>query len=374
MSGYDLRNRANFSGLSNLWEGTGAVSFGIRPQANPRRSSLARTVNALDPVDIGRLLVLVKQARPAFVVFEGVNLLEAIEAVRGALPQLPIVLDMHNVESQLQIAADRARLGWLLRPVLPWAMRKRNRKMTQADQCAVDLADMVWTCSEEDAALAERCFHPRQLDVIANPIPEWCAASVSIEASRPRDPVILFVGHLGYPPNRIAVKTLCQGIMPRLQRLIPAATLHICGRNPSRRVRRLAERHGHRLTANPPNLASHYAEAMATAIPLAQGGGTRIKVLEALAVGCPIVASAKAVEGLGLRPGQDYLAAESSEAFAIALKLLWDEPELRTTIVHNGRQLVYARYGEAARRGAMKRALMRLTASVSRLETCDGGT
>lgn len=354
-SGYELRNRANLSDLSIYLNDTSTFEIGLRPDVTSSPS--ARIVRALDQGDVDRMLETVARLRPDFVLVEGVTLFQALEALRRTFPALPLIVDMHNIESLLLADADRARLPVALRPLAGFLKRKQHQAEIEADRRAVQLASMVWTCSDQDAALARKHLGAQVVRVVANPVPDWCAESEVQDRTAPAAPVVLFVGHLGYPPNRQAVARLCTGIMPALQHLEPSARLVVAGRNPARRVLRTIRSAGHTLVANPTDLGPLYAAAMATAIPLAQGGGTRIKVLEALAVGCPVVASAKAVEGLGLRDGLDYLAAETDAAFAAALARLVRSPDLRAALIQGGHAVIEARYAPPARRESIARAL-----------------
>lgn len=354
-SGYELRNKANHSDLSICVNAAGGLTLGLRPGAETR--PLARTVQPLDPHDIERLVATVTRLQPDFVLVEGVALLQALGALRQKFPALPLILDMHNVESLLLAETDRARLHPMLRPLAAAFIRKRHLAELAADRRAVELASMVWTCSEQDAALAKRHLGATTVAVIANPVPDWCAEAPVPPHDPKATPVVLFVGHLGYLPNRRAVTRLCHSIMPALMRHEPLARLVVSGRNPSARVIRTVQAAGHDLVPNPPDLGPLYARAMATAIPLVQGGGTRIKVIEALAVGCPIVATAKAVEGLGLRDGVEYLAAETDQDFAQALARLASQPALRAELAGAGRSMVAARYAAPVRRASIARAL-----------------
>ncbi len=359
-SGYELRNRANLSDLSICVNEASAPTLGL--QADGETRALARTTQPLDPRDIERLVETVARLKPDFVLIEGVALLQALEVLRHRFPALPLILDMHNVESLLMAETDRARLPRMLRPVADALNRKRHLAELWADRRAVELASMVWTCSEQDAALAKRHLGATTVEVIANPVPDWCAATPMHGHDTTAAPVVLFVGHLGYLPNRRAVTRLCRTIMPALARHEPSAQLVVAGRNPSVRVMRRVEEAGHELIVNPIDLGPLYAGAMATAIPLAQGGGTRIKVIEALAVGCPIVATAKAVEGLGLRDGVDYLAAETDQDFARALARLASQPALRAALAEAGRNIVTTRYAAPVRRASIAGALEHLRA------------
>lgn len=349
-SGAEIRNNANLADLSTLAEGGARLLL-----SRAAGSREGRTVAALDPAGIAALLDRVRERAPRFVLFEGVAVLEAVAAVRAEFPALRLIVDFHNVESRLDAEILAARWPRVLAPLARLAALPRFHAARRADRAVAALADAVWTCSEQDSAAARRLGIAAPLAVVANPVPDWCRDAPAAGPRPGRE--VLFLGHLGYGPNRRAVDELCRRIMPRLARRMPDARLHVCGRGPGERIRRLVADTGHRLTPDPQDLRAVYAAARVAAMPLRQGGGTRIKVLEALAVGCPIVATAKAVEGLGLVPRRHYLAAETPAAFAAALARVLAEDGLARELADRGQSLVAERYGAAARRDALRAGL-----------------
>ena len=117
------------------------------------------------------------------------------------------------------------------------------------------------------------------------------------------------------------------------------------------------------IVADPADLAPLYRAADMVLLPLSEGGGSRIKVLEALAVGVPVVATAKAVEGLDLHPGRHYLAAETPRDFAAAAERLVREPDLGEQLREEGRAFVQAAHGQDAITGNVRAALAALAHS-----------
>lgn len=319
-----------------------------------RRS--APTVVRLHPDDVAHLLQAAQADRPDFVLFEGVALLDAMRELRRVLPHMPIVVDFHNVEARLYRDVRLARLPRLARPIMQLLLRRRFDEASAADREAALIADAIWTCSEGDAAVAREAGPARPVHVVPNPIPAWCS-TVDPETPRAHGRTVLFVGHLGYAPNRRAIGELVASIMPEVQRSFADAQLHVCGRAPRERLKRLLDDQGHRLTADPPDLAPLYRGAAAAVIPLRQGGGTRIKVLEALAVGCPVVATAKAVEGLALEDGRHFLRAETTSDFVAALSRLFEDRDLAARLSTQGRRFVQGTHGDAARSDAIRTAL-----------------
>jgi glycosyltransferase involved in cell wall biosynthesis len=168
---------------------------------------------------------------------------------------------------------------------------------------------------------------------------------------------VLFVGHLGYRPNCRAVAELATLIFPQVNAQHPNVSLHICGRRPKRSLTVRLARMGVRLTASPKDLAPIYARATLTAMPIREGGGTRIKVVEALACGCPVVATAKAVEGHGLRDDHEFILAETAAEFQSAISRLLGDKDLRQRLRAAGHRFLAANLAPDVRERAVRTAL-----------------
>lgn len=352
-SGRELRDGANYSDMSHF----SSVSriFLKRKVTTSKKSGVAATVAVLEEDGLQAILYIIRDIKPRAVLFESVTLLQAVEVVRLAEPRLPLIVDFHNVESRLYREMRLARWPRVLRPLAAFASQRRIRQAITADLRVAACATSLWVCSEADRRLVQSMGIDRPVFVVANPIPAWSLAASGDSGAEDGD--VLFVGHLGYAPNKLAVRELALDIMPRLRRIVPEARLHVCGRAPGRKLQRLLNACGGRLTPNPPDLAPAYARASVTAVPLQQGGGTRLKVLEALAVGCPVVATAKAVEGLDLVPGRHYLRAETPEEFATMLAQVLSDASLRARLREAGRAFVLANFDKEGRREAVRLAL-----------------
>jgi glycosyltransferase involved in cell wall biosynthesis len=139
-----------------------------------------------------------------------------------------------------------------------------------------------------------------------------------IPPSQRRGNKILFVGMMAYPPNVQAVTMLARQVLPALRRRVPDATLTIAGRAAGAEVRALASDHV-RVLGTLPDVFALFDEHVAYAAPLSLGGGSSLKVLEPLAAGVPLVASAFAVRGHSLGD-RDYLRAETPGELVAALE------------------------------------------------------
>jgi glycosyltransferase involved in cell wall biosynthesis len=155
---------------------------------------------------------------------------------------------------------------------------------------------------------------------------------------------LVFGGNLGYFPNVDAAAWLARDIVPRVRAAVPEVELRLVGARPARAVRALAAAPGVSLAASVPAMAPELAAATVAVIPLRAGSGLQNKVLEAMAVGTPVVATPRALAGLALRPGEHVLVGEDAEALAAAAVALLRDPAKARTLARAARALVERRY------------------------------
>jgi glycosyltransferase involved in cell wall biosynthesis len=257
-----------------------------------------------------------------------------------------IVVDFHNVESQLRRDLDTTGLVGRLNVV---RYMRRHRRMARSERHAVGMADQVWACSAADGGLLRRWGAAADIRVVPNVRP----ASVALGAAPRRHPGderwgAVFIGHLGWSPNVHAVDFIVGRLLPCVRRTGLPVTLQVAGRDPKRRVR-------HHMQANaagdmvfiedPPEVTPLLDAAQVAIVPLFHGGGTRFKVIEAMARGLPVVATRKACEGLDLKAGREVLFAETAEQFEAAIRRLRAEPALYEAISAAGLAAVAQRFG-----------------------------
>ena len=300
------------------------------------------------------VMAMVIQAAPDICIVEGVFLSQIAERLLQAGHR--VIVDMHNAESALQEAIDRARYGWRAALV----RRRRWALARAAERRLVEQADQVWTCSSGDAAILRAMTDGQtQVNVVPNPVPSWCTAVHTDEPGAKPGLHALFVGHLGYLPNIQAVRRLVTGIFPAIQVVRPDAQLEICGRSPHPKLLKFfPDQPGLTLVADPVDLAPAYTRATVALVPLTEGGGTRLKVLEAMAVGVPVIATAKAVEGLEVVPGQTYLQAETDADFVQATAQLAGDALLYKRLVDAGRAYVQGAHSQSVMDKAVTSALL----------------
>ncbi|WP_374423251.1 glycosyltransferase family 4 protein [Chromobacterium sp.] len=261
-------------------------------------------------------------------------------ALQPFLPELrrrrqPFVLTEHNVESTLGAATYQGLPRWLA-PFVLWD-RWRYRRW---EETALGAAERVAAVTWEDAAEMSR-RSGRLVDVVINGVDAAAFATVRPALDSQR---LLFVGNFEYPPNRDAVEWLADEIMPRLWRLLPQARLAVCGHAmPESWARRWPDA---RLEWQGfvPALPPQQGRAAAFIAPLREGGGSKLKVLEALAAGLPLLSTPQGVSGLALQHGRDCLLGEDAAQLAAAAAELLSRPDRAAGLGAAGRAYAARRH------------------------------
>lgn len=260
----------------------------------------------------------------------------------GYVPMLPPdarprVLIGHNVDTLIwQRYYENAR-GFLKR----WYLKGQWRKFDAFERWALQEADYAVAVSTEDAALMRDRFGQRNVAVVDNGIDRTFFAGVEGK----RDPRrVLFLGALDWRPNLDGVDLLLTDIFPAVVAQEPSARLVIVGRQPPpgliERVTRLpwAELH-----ANVPDVRPYLAECGVMAVPLRIGGGSRLKILEALACALPVVSTRVGAEGLLIEPGVHYRQADE-HGMAAALVEVMRAPDTAQAEARQGQAFVLSHY------------------------------
>lgn len=235
------------------------------------------------------------------------------------------VLTFHNLlsgmaEEEISLAPGR-RQRWFRRRELAKAEQLERRALSRFDRCIV--------CSTEDAVRLGRLAGAgaeRRLSVVPN--------GVDLDrfplAPPPSEPHVLLPGTLDWPPNVDGATWFCSEVWGRVRAAVPGACLVLAGRSPAPPVRELASVAGVRVDADVPSMVPYFASARTVVVPLRIGTGTRLKALEGMAAGRPVVGTRIGLGGLGIEPGVQALVADSPADFADAvIEVLRDDERAR---------------------------------------------
>lgn len=241
------------------------------------------------------------------------------------------VLTEHNVESSLGVATYQHLPKWIWPFVVydQWRYRRWEKRALKAPTRVVAV-------TENDARELE-LISGRPVDVVINGVDTRNFAGIHPDVSSQR---ILFVGNFEYPPNRDAVEWCSEDIMPRVWQALPQARFSVCGYAlPDKWHVRWSDPRIEWLGF----VADLTIEQQRSAVFLAalrEGGGSKLKVLEALAAGLPLVSTPQGVSGLNVEAGVDYLAGDSSEELAAALIKCLNQVKLAQEMGEAGRRYV----------------------------------
>lgn len=261
--------------------------------------------------------------------------------LRRLVPRsVPAVLDCHNIHTAIEEREFRATQGWRHR-LAEWT---EWRKMRAFERKAVAKFDGWLVCSEADrrhlSALDPRC----QAVIVPNGVDTQYFRADGGTSVQPDS--LIFTGTMLYEPNIVAMLHFCERILPIIQRRFPAVRLYIVGQNPHPVIQDLARQRPGQITVtgSVPDVRPYIQAASVGIVPLLNGGGTRLKVLEMLSMGKPVVSTSVGCEGLAVTSGLHLLVADEPQAFASAIGQLFTDAGLSSRLATHGRALVQTRY------------------------------
>ena len=250
---------------------------------------------------------------------------------------VPVILFAHNVEHMIwkRLAANEKRL--LRRALLEVEWRKvRN---SERDVCA--RAQAVIAVSPLDAALLLENSPRARVRSMPTGVD---TAYFSPNGTPESDAHLVFSGAMDWYPNEDAMLFFMTEILPLIRQEIRTVTMTIVGRNPSARLRHAGDAAGVRITGTVDDVRSFIDEGAVYVVPLRIGGGTRLKIFEALSMGKAVVSTSVGAEGLPLMHEQHYVRADEPKDFSRAVVSLLRDPMRRQALGTAGRKLVQTRY------------------------------
>jgi glycosyltransferase involved in cell wall biosynthesis len=253
---------------------------------------------------------------------------------------VPRVFFAHNVEYVIWKRLRDVEHRWWLRQLLTLEFVKMRK--SEARACAETCLTVAVSTADRDrlAALSPTAR------VVAVP------TGVDTDYFKPQRNEtpgrLVFSGSMDWYPNEDAVLYFVDEILPRVRSHIPDVSLAVVGRNPSVKIRALGNRAGVHVTGTVDDVRPHVGEAELYVVPLRVGGGTRLKIFEALAMGKATLSTTIGAEGLDVVPGTHLQLADGPAMFSEAIVALLRDPERRRSLGREGRRLVEERYSWAS--------------------------
>jgi polysaccharide biosynthesis protein PslH len=234
----------------------------------------------------------------------------------------PCALFQHNVESSLwqRMAAVESN------PVKKLSFAIESAKMTRYERATLKRFQHVIAVSEHDRQQMLKMHPDCRITVVPTGVDTQKFKVAPASSTFP--PRVVFTGSMDWEPNIDAVDYFCSQIWPAIRKEFPDAIFQIVGRNPFPKVQRLASE-SVQVTGTVPSVAEYLEKASVVVVPLRIGGGTRLKIFEAMATGKALVSTSIGAEGLEVQSGRDLLLADDASSFADAIILLLRDAAIR---------------------------------------------
>lgn len=271
--------------------------------------------------------------QPTLVIFEELWLYPYLRVVEAYAKSTgcAVVLDNHNIEGQKEHYR---------------AQPRHLQQIRYIEGQFAQRANQVWVCSITDATKLTQLYGT---DVLTQVIPnsvqdEFYQPVRDVKPLRTIAHSVLFLGKFSYAPNEEAALILLRDVYPALQRRYPKAQLWLVGRDPTNKMKAAAQAPNIHITGLVDDVRPYLEQASVMAVPLHQGGGTRLKLLEAFAAHCPVVSTAKGAEGLAVVDAEHLYLRDSVAGMVEAIDTIWQSPTQAATLASQAYRLFQSNY------------------------------
>lgn len=228
-----------------------------------------------------------------------------------------------------------------------WKLRRLEKKVAGQLKATV-------VCGPDDKTFLRReVSSTAEIFVLANGVDPQVFDHDNFLPQPDPDPTVLFCGAMDYTPNVDGLKWFFAEADAALREQMPNRRILIVGKNPVPEVQAFANLEGVTVTGEVPDVRPYYQRSWVQMVPLRIGGGTRLKIVESLAIGCPVVSTTIGAQGLDLDHEQHLLLADSGADFAGAVERILSDNSLRQQLADQGRQRTLDRYTWSALGGQL---------------------
>jgi exopolysaccharide biosynthesis WecB/TagA/CpsF family protein len=256
---------------------------------------------------------------------------------------IPLSIDRSRVDLQFQTQQAAFNTRTLKDKFLAWEslvkMRGFEKRVAKRSQLQV-------LCGPDDEAFVrQKISKTAPLKVVANGVDlDYFQFDIDPEP-RSAQPTVLFCGAMDYIPNVDALRWFFGEIHEQLLQHVPGLQVLIVGKSPTPEVQAYAQLPGVNVTGSVPDVRPYYRRAWLQMVPLRIGGGTRLKIVESLAIGTPVVSTTIGAQGLGLTHGANILLADTPATFADQIVSALQNSPLRAHLRINGISIAKERFG-----------------------------
>jgi sugar transferase (PEP-CTERM/EpsH1 system associated) len=268
----------------------------------------------------------------------------------------PAVLFTHNVEAEIWRRHAENAAGFVRRSLY----RTQHRRMLGYEGAALRRFEGLLAVSDADRQTFTRLYPGLPADDI-HVVPTGVDTEYFTPSYSPESSVsLVFTGSMDWLPNEDAMLWFCREILPRIRQEVPGVHLSIVGRDPTPAVSRLASEHAVHVTGRVDDVRPFISEAAIFVVPLRIGGGTRLKIFEAMAMAKAVVSTSVGAEGLPVTHDRDVLLADEPATFARSVVRLLRSVDERRALERAARALVEERFDWSAVARDLEGALVKI--------------
>ncbi len=275
---------------------------------------------------------VLKEFQPEVIHYDTIGMAEYLQC------NLPGALNHHNVESHMMLRRAQKEKNYLKKMYFYQEAKKIERYEKKV--CKLFQSNLV--VSDEDKFILKNIVPDATIDIIPNGVD---ISYFSPSAEIPDNETLIFAGAMNWYPNKDSMLFFIDEIWPLLKAKRPTIKMIIVGQSPPGRLLALNKQDPDFIvTGYVDDVRSYFKQASIYVCPMRDGGGTRLKILDALSSGIPIVATSMAVEGIKITPGKNVIIANTPDEFANEILSLIDNPNNRKRLSTEGRHLVETLY------------------------------
>lgn len=275
--------------------------------------------------------------------FEGIEVACYLPIIKQSKPAAKLVYDAFNAEAAMQRAIFEIDRGNLRRVPAAVYSLIQSRRITKFEAVLCQQADLVIAVSEEDATIL-RQYKPRKaIPVVANGIftDEYDKSSSSLSLG---EQALVFTGKMDYRPNVDAVIWFTSQILPKIKQMASDVKLYVVGQKPHESLEFLRDNSSVIVTGWVESVLPYLKGSQVYVAPLRMGSGTRLKILEAMAAGCAVVATTLAASGMQREAEMGMLIVDQPEQMAETIVKLLNTPALRSKLGEAAHEYVKNHY------------------------------
>jgi glycosyltransferase involved in cell wall biosynthesis len=252
-------------------------------------------------------------------------------------PQLK-VFDTHNCLSEMAAQIYKDSASYSKRFVA--SLEVKRLKTAEANVCRK--MNAVLACSDEEATQFRKLSAKNNVSTVPNGVD--CEYFRRTQESSVEAGAMVFVGSMGYYPNQDAALYFCREVLPTLRNLTPPPKIYIVGRDPPSSLLALHNGTDIIITGMVDDVRTYLERAMVVIVPLRHGAGTRLKILEAFAMGKPVVSTVKGAEGIPATDGTEILLAAGTNDLVSQLRKVWNSVGLREALGNAAQGLARSKF------------------------------